>query len=158
MLDGFVELQNVLLVLLYDYRCTHRSVVQVVGFCAEIAPWGIEWGGSERSRFLKNLLLKPQPNGRGRCISFSSPKLLQLGLELDTQVARWRDRRRRAARRLRLPSLWAGFQKSVAAGMTPQGPEHGAEKIKASEVAAKQKEWAAAKQRFASGQSETAVR
>jgi hypothetical protein len=35
--------------------------------------------------------------------------------------------------------------------MTPQGPEHGAEKIKASEVAAKQKEWAAAKQRFAAG-------
>jgi len=42
--------------------------------------------------------------------------------------------------------------------MTPQGPEHGAEKIKASEVAAKQKEWAATKQRFASGQSETVVR
>jgi hypothetical protein len=42
--------------------------------------------------------------------------------------------------------------------MTPQGPEHGAEKMKLSDVEARQREWAAAKQRFDFGGGDTAAR
>lgn len=42
--------------------------------------------------------------------------------------------------------------------MTPEGPAHGAEKIKKSEVAAREREWAAAKQRLTVGKGETAAR
>jgi hypothetical protein len=42
--------------------------------------------------------------------------------------------------------------------MTPSGPTYGAEKIKATELEARQQEWAAAKQRFAFGGGDTAAR
>ena len=42
--------------------------------------------------------------------------------------------------------------------MTPNGPEHGAEKIKTSQLEARQREWAAAKQRFVAGSGDTAGR
>ena len=42
--------------------------------------------------------------------------------------------------------------------MTPEGPAHGAEKIKKSELAAREQEWGAARQRFTIGKGETAAR
>ena len=42
--------------------------------------------------------------------------------------------------------------------MTPEGPVPGAEKIKKSELAAREQEWGAARQRFTIGKDETAAR
>ena len=123
-IEGLVELTNLLLVVLYGQPVEHgAAALHVAGFGAEIVPWGIEWGGATRSRFLKDLLQQPGRNARGRCISHTSVTLLQLALELDQQLWSWRCRRHLAAERLRLPSLWAGFQKSVATEVTAQGPE-----------------------------------
>lgn len=124
-LDGLIELQNLVLTVLYDQPCGHQSVaVRAAGFAAEIVPWGIEWGGPEKSRFLKNLTQRPARGARGRCIDLASTKLLELALELDRQVER-RSRRRYLPirRQLRLPSHWVGFHKSAASELTFEGPE-----------------------------------
>ena len=123
-LDGLMELQNLVLTVLYDRPCSPSGTPHVAGFGADIVPWGIECGGPARSKFFKNLLLQPTRCARGRRIDFASAKLLELALQLDGQVERRARHRHLPIRpQLRLPSFWAGFHKSAATEAAIDGPE-----------------------------------
>lgn len=124
-LDGLIELQNLLLVVLYD-KLTQKQRISILlaGYSANLVDWGVELGGIERARFLKDLRLRPTHDALGQRISLASRTLLQLALELDDQVER--HRRQRSLRvwpSVRLPSLWAGFHQAAARDLSPFGPE-----------------------------------
>lgn len=123
--DGLVEIENLILVVLYDeMQDSGRLSVTVGGYSGSRIPWGAQWGGPEHSLFLKNLLLRPRPQARGRCLDASRTQLLELSLQLDRQVDRYTRYLRLPKRRaFVLPRLWAGFKACQLAGVTADGPE-----------------------------------
>ena len=89
MIEGLIELDKLAIVILHDepIRPGHHTL-HLAGFSAPRVPWGVKWGGAERCRFLKNLLLQPVPNGPGLRLNTASTELLRLGLELDHDLER----------------------------------------------------------------------
>ncbi len=124
-LEGLVELEKLLLVVLYDVPTGHgQHTVRLAGYSGARVPWGVQWGGSEQCRFLKNLLLQPVANGPGLRLSTTSTDLLHLGLQLDHELERHvRHPALPLRQQLRLPCLWAGFKPADAAAITGEGPE-----------------------------------
>jgi hypothetical protein len=124
-LDGLVEIEHLVLVVLYDAeRGDGRLALRLAGFAGTAAPWGVKWGGPEQCRFDKDLLLRPARHARGLRIDIASTKLLQLAFQLDRQLekhTRYPGLVRR--RQLQLPRLWAGFRAFDAARVIGDGPE-----------------------------------
>ncbi len=123
--DGLIEIHNLVLVVLYDeLHDDGRLSVNVAGFSGSQVPWGVQWGGPQQNLFFKNLLLRPRPGARGRCLDASRSQLIELALQLDRQVDRYSRYLRLAERRpLVLPRLWAGFKASQLPDVTADGPE-----------------------------------
>ncbi len=124
-LEGLIEIERLVLVVLHDVPTGHgQHAVRLVGFAGGRVPWGVKWGGAERSKFCKNLLLQPVANGPGLRLSTASADLLRLGLQLDRDLERHVRRPSLPVRQqLRLPCLWAGFKPADAAGINGDGPE-----------------------------------
>lgn len=123
--DGLIEIHNLVLVVLYDeLHDDGRLSVNVAGFSGVRVPWGVQWGGTQQNLFFKNLLLRARPGARGRCLDTSRAQLIELALQLDRQVDRYGRYLRLAERRkLVLPRLWAGFKASQLPEVTADGPE-----------------------------------
>ena len=86
-IEGLIEIEKLLLVVLHDEPAKHdQIIVRLAGFAACRVPWGIMWGGVENCRFSKNLLLQPVSGGPGLRLSTNSTELLQLGLQLDRDI------------------------------------------------------------------------
>jgi len=124
-IEGLIEVEKLTLIILYDAPSHSGSLtLRLAGFSGSRVPWGIQWGGRENSRFLKNLLLQPVSNGPGLRLNTASTDLLRLGLQLDRDLERHVRRPSLPVRRqLRLPCLWAGFKHADAANITGDGPE-----------------------------------
>jgi len=122
---GLIEVHNVILVVLYDeLHDDGRLTINVAGFSGIPVPWGIQWGGAQQNLFLKNLLLRPRPAARGRCLNAARPQLLGLALQLDQGLDRFcRDPQRHAGVPWVTPPLWAGLRPQQAAELTLDGPE-----------------------------------
>ena len=123
--DGLIEIHNMVLVVVYDeMHDDGRLSVNVAGFSGVCVPWGVQWGGPQQNLFFKNLLLRPRPSARGRCLDTARIQLIDLALHLDRQVDRYgRYLRLAERRRLVLPRLWAGFKTSQLPSVTADGPE-----------------------------------
>jgi hypothetical protein len=100
-----------------------RSKLRFALYGASRIPHGVQWGGAENNRLLKDLVLMPSRDARGLRIGREQKDLLSLALRLDRRLSC--AARHPAAPRLpfRLPSLWAGFYPSDALSVTPDGPE-----------------------------------
>ena len=124
-LEGLVEIEKLVLVVLYDAPSGHEQhAVRLAGYDGARVPWGVRWGGADQCRFSKNLLLQPVPGGPGRRLGTASTDLLRLGLRLDRELERhWRCPHLAARQQLRLPCLWAGFRPADAASISGDGPE-----------------------------------
>lgn len=124
-LDGLVEIENLVFVVLYDeVTDSHPLALRLAGFGGARIPWGVTWGGPDQSKFFKDLLLRPVPGARGLRLDAGQTRLLQLAMQLDRQLQRYSDRPWLVRRqRPQLPRLWAGFRGSVAPGVTGDGPE-----------------------------------
>lgn len=124
-LEGLIELENLVLAVLYDEPEAHgRTATWLAGFGGVLGPWGVRWGGPQENRFLKDFSLRPEPDARGRRPDSGRDALLRLALELDAKIERYVRYPRVAGRyRLRLPKLWAGFRRSRAAQIAGDGPE-----------------------------------
>ena len=125
MIEGLIEVEKLTLIILSDepVRFGQHSL-RLAGFSGSRVPWGIQWGGRENCRFLKNLSLQPVPNGPGLRLNSASTDLLRLGLQLDRDLERHVRRPSLSVRqRLRLPCLWAAFTPADAANITGDGPE-----------------------------------
>jgi hypothetical protein len=124
-IDGLIELEKLVLVLLYDEPQKNNSLsVRLAGYSGMPVSWGVMWGGTEQCRFFKDLLLYPTPQARGRRLDATRGQLLQLALRLDRHLIQharcpWLVHRRH----LQLPRLWAGFRALQAAHVTADGPE-----------------------------------
>jgi len=124
-MDGLVEIENLVLVVLYDEAMdSGRWALRLAGFGGVRMPWGVKWGGPDQSKFYKDLLLRPVAGTHGLRLDASRIRLLQLAVQLDRQLQRysgrpWLVRRQRP----QLPRLWAGFRASVVAEVTGDGPE-----------------------------------
>ncbi len=123
--EGLIEVENLTLVVVYDETLpTGKLALRFAGFSGARMPWGVQWGGAEKSLFFKDLLLRPVPQGCGHRLDSSRANLIGLGLKLDRQIERqWRYREMAARDRLLLPHLWAGFRSSQAAKIVGDGPE-----------------------------------
>jgi hypothetical protein len=123
-LDGLIEVEKLVLVLLHDEYRGHQHALRLAGFTGACVPWGVQWGGPEHSRFLKDLRLQPVPQARGLRLDTNSDDLLRLGLQLDRELERHvRHAAVSVRQELRLPCLWAGFKPAQAVGLTGDGPE-----------------------------------
>jgi hypothetical protein len=124
-LGGLVEVEKLLLVVLYDApNGRGQHAVRLAGFSGARVPWGVKWGGAEQCRFLKNLMLQPVPNGPGLRLNTASTDLLRLGLQLDRDLERHVRRPSLPVRQqFRLPCLWAGFKPADVPAITGDGPE-----------------------------------
>lgn len=124
-LGGLIEIQNLVLVVLYDQlHADGKLSLNLAGFSGRRVPWGVQWGGALGNLFFKNLLLRPRPEARGRCIDTSRVQLLELALHLDRQLdCHKRYQRLVQGRQLTLPKLWAGFRKPLVPTITADGPE-----------------------------------
>lgn len=124
-LDGLIEVEKLLLVVLYDAPTGHgQHAVRLAGYTGTRVPWGVKWGGATQCRFLKNLLLQPVPDGPGLRLGTASTDLLRLGLQLDRELESHVRRPSHPMRQqLRLPCLWAGFKPADAPMITGDGPE-----------------------------------
>jgi hypothetical protein len=124
-LEGLVELEKLLLVVLHD-QPTGRGqyALRLAGYSGRRVPWGVRWGGAEQCRFVKNLLLQPVPGGPGLRLNTDSTDLLRLGLQLDRELDRHVHRPALSVRQqLRLPCLWAGFDPADVDTIAGDGPE-----------------------------------
>ncbi len=86
LVGGLIEIEKLVLVVLYDEQHRGAAVLSLTGFSGRRVPWGVEWGGHQGSRFFKDLRLQPVPQACGRRIDGNDIKLVQLGLQLDRQV------------------------------------------------------------------------
>jgi hypothetical protein len=123
--EGLIEVENLVLVIAYDETLpTGKLALRLAGFSATLMPWGVRWGGTEKSLFFKDMLLRPVPQSCGRRLNSSCANLIELGLKLDREIERQcRYRRMAAKNRLLLPRLWAGFRNPQAAKIIGDGPE-----------------------------------
>lgn len=123
--ENLIEIDKLLMVVLHDTSAGHgQHAVRLAGYSGVRLPWGIQWGGAENCRFLKNLLLQPVPSGPGLRINSARDDLLRLGLQLDGALEKHVRRPALSVRqRLRLPCLWAAFTPADAAAITGDGPE-----------------------------------
>ena len=123
--EQLISIEDLILVVLYDELTDHTShAIRLAGFSACRVPWGVVWGGSQQSKFYKDLSIRPKAHGRGTQLDLSKPQLIQAGLQLDQYLENAigsMPRRRR--RRLQLPKLWAAFQAEDAKLITGDGPE-----------------------------------
>ena len=124
-LDGLIEIEKLLLVVLYDEPTdVGRCPLRLAGFSGAAVPWGARWGGPEQSKFVKDLGLQPVPHARGRRIDVTDSELLELGLQLQRQLERHAHCRWLPVRQqVQLPRLWAGFRRSDVPKITADGPE-----------------------------------
>jgi len=123
-LDGLIEVEKLVLVVLHDEHRGHQHAIRLAGFTGACIPWGVQWGGPEHSRFLKDLRLQPVTQARGLRLDTHSADLLRLGLQLDRELERQvRHAPDSMRQELRLPCLWAGFKPAQAIGLTGDGPE-----------------------------------
>jgi hypothetical protein len=123
--DGLVEIENVVLVALYDeLHDDGRLSLTLAGYSGARVPWGVQWGGPSQNLFRKDLFLRPRPQAYGRCLDSSRSRLLHLALELDRSLTDTVRRPRSVGgRQWVLPRLWAGFRPSRLADISADGPE-----------------------------------
>ncbi len=123
--DGLVEIENLVLVVLYDeLHDDGRLSLTLAGYSGARVPWGVQWGGVEHNLFFKDLLLRPRPQAYGRCLDTRHPQLLELALRMDRLLDRFgRYTHLGKERQLVLPRLWAGFRTSCLPQLTGEGPE-----------------------------------
>lgn len=122
--DGLVEVEKLVLAVLYDERLRNRTALRLAGFSGCRVPWGVRWGGREGCRFFKDLWLQPVPQARGLRLDTNSTDLLRMGLELEEHIRQTCQNGLRPSQgHLRLPNLWAGFRPSEAQTISGQGPE-----------------------------------
>ena len=123
--DGFIEVENLTLVLLYDEQIRPgHCALRLAGYSGSRIPWGVRFGGQENCDFCKDLALQPVPDARGYRLDLASTDLLSLGLGLERELDRHaRYRQRQVCEQVCLPKLWAGFRPSDAANITGDGPE-----------------------------------
>ena len=124
-LDGLIDVEQFLTVLLYDEQIGPRHcALRLAGYAADRIPWGVRFGGPENCRFFKDLRLQPVLGGRGYRLDLANEELLTLGLDLERELACHAMHRHRAVREhVQLPKLWAGFRPEDTAGITGDGPE-----------------------------------
>ena len=124
-IGGLIEIEKLLLVVLHDEQDDRgRQTLRLSGFSGAAVPWGVRWGGPERSQFYKDLLFQPRPCARGLRLDTASGGLLRLALQLDRDLERHVRYSRRCKReQVLLPHLWAGFRAAEAASFTGDGPE-----------------------------------
>ena len=122
-IEGLIEIEKLTIIILSDEPvCFGQHTLRLAGFSGSRVPWGIQWGGPENCRFLKNLLLQPVPNGPGLRLNTASTDLLRLGLQLDRDLEKHVRHPSFAVRQqLRLPCLWAAFTPADAATITGDG-------------------------------------
>ena len=124
-LAGLIEVEKLVLVVLHDEATgQNQQVLRLAGYAGRRVPWGVQWGGEQQCRFLKNLLLQPVADGPGLRLATASTDLLRLGLQLDRELERHAGHPTLPVRdQLRLPCLWAGFKPAQAATIAGDGPE-----------------------------------
>src|SRR3990170_4651956 len=124
-LDGMMEVEKVVLVVLYDEPVHVGPLcLRLAGFSGRPVPWGVCWGGRAGSKFFKDLRLQPAPQAQGRRMNADDTELLQLGLQLERQLQRHlRNRWLPINRQPELPPVWAGFRRPDARDIQGDGPE-----------------------------------
>ena len=124
-IEDLIEIDKLVLVVVHDETAARgNTMTRVAGYSGCPIPWGVRWGGTENSRFLKNLLLQPMAGARGQRLDTASESLLRLVLQLDRDIERHLFYGRRCkGPSLRLPKLWGGFRSADAAHIEPGGPE-----------------------------------
>ena len=122
--DGLLEVDMLVLVVLYDMAANNDRWLRLAGFSGKAVPWGLRWGGPPSSKFVKDLGIEPHPGARGRRIDTTDADLLRLGLRLERQLRRCdRCRWLPVRKRVQLPPVWAGFRDPDATAVTGDGPE-----------------------------------
>lgn len=122
--DGLVEVEKVVLAVLYDERLRNHTALRLAGFSGCRVPWGVQWGGPAECCFFKDLRLQPIPGARGLRLDTNSVDLLRLGLELEEHIRQTcQDGLRSSQGHPQLPNLWAGFRPSEVKTISGQGPE-----------------------------------
>ena len=85
--DGLIEIENLLMVVVYDEPSNRRlPAIRVAGYATSRVNWGIKFGGAENSRFFKDLSLPPRPAAKGLRLNLLNDELLRLVLKLDQKV------------------------------------------------------------------------
>ena len=80
MIDGLIEIEKLLTVLLYDEPTDKgRLALRLVGYSASRVPWGVRFGGPEQCRFFKDLSLQPVPQARGYRLDLASANFCNWG-------------------------------------------------------------------------------
>ena len=121
--NGLIEVSKLTLVIMYvcQVRPWQRAL-RLAGFLGKAVPWGVRWGGPDRCRFVKDLLLQPVPGGPGLRFDAANSELLTLAMQLHGELAR-AVHYRRLREQVQLPKVWAGFDPATAATITGDGPE-----------------------------------
>lgn len=119
--DGFVEVENLVLVVLYDEPDQRRlPAIRFAGYSCARVPWGVKFGGRDNSRFFKDFTLSPVSQGRGLRLNIEAVELFQTAIKLDRLVQYVKSPRPSGPR---LPKLWAGFRPKDGILLDGDGPE-----------------------------------
>lgn len=119
-IGALVDLQSLVLTVAYGGGASRIEHGRIAGFQAMRIPWGVQWGGPQLNVFDKDLTLNPRVGGPGRHFDPHRPQLLQHVTRLHLYLAARRSRPHRA---LRLPKLWAAFERGCASNFFGDGPE-----------------------------------
>ncbi|ADB18367.1 hypothetical protein Psta_3712 [Pirellula staleyi DSM 6068] len=120
-----VELSRLTAVLLFDeFIARSAPALRLVGYGASQVPHGVLWGGSDNSKFYKDLRIATVYGGSGLQLDSSNTELLGLSLRLQSTLYRVDCFCPRAAAESPVfPRIWAGFSLEQSQTIRGDGPE-----------------------------------
>lgn len=123
--SDLVEIEKLFVLIMHDEEFSPgRVAVRLSGYRVSRVEHGVQWGGTANSRLVKDLALAPRQFARGLRVDLTDATLLELALRLDRRIDQaLRFQPSVSRRQLRLPGLWAGYQRSHEEKLTGSGPE-----------------------------------
>lgn len=118
--DGLIPLQWISAALLCVEPARRKiRPLQFSFFGATAIPYGIEWGGVERSKLTKDLRLRPRMSAQGRRMDLTRVRTLHLGLDLYAAIVSATENE--LMDHLQIPQCWMGFESGY--DVDAEGPE-----------------------------------
>lgn len=122
--SSLIDIRDLRVTVLYDdLGLTDRPRIRFAAYWVQAVLDGVLFGGELGNRLEKDLARPPRCGARDATVDSSDILMLRTALLLDARLSAAAEDAAARPKRLRIPTLWAGFELAVADRVRGTGPE-----------------------------------